>query len=230
LTVGAFIAFIHQPFWVLLFLCYDVPLSTILIDIAVELASAVASFSLLGTFSKTSPMGSPSNVILNSPTNRFLQSSFGIGVMGLVLQFLAKSGYLSWFIVNHFYPVASVEGIHSMSSLTSFFLVLLTGLIVPLLLSTPPRVPSYRTPFRIISVDTTFGRATMLAEFVFLETLSHTFSALQGADFTGCLGYAGGWAAATCILGGVMTWVEQSIYLSPTDIKLMEEQRSSTPA
>jgi hypothetical protein len=226
LTVGAFTAFIHQPFWILLYLCYDVPAATILIDVVVELASAVGAFGLLGTFSKPIPTDSPSYAILSSPTNRWLQSSFGIGIMAVALHTWSASGYLSLFIVNNFYPVASVEGIHSISFAYAVILVSLTGLIVPFILSTPPRVPAYRTPFRILSVDHAFGRATMLAEFAFLETFSHTYSALRGADFVGCLGYAGGWAVATCILGAFMTWIERSSNLTQADIQLMEEQNS----
>jgi hypothetical protein len=219
MTVGAFTAYLRQPFWILLLLCYDVPLSTVLIDVLVDLVSAIGAFSLLGTVSKPLPKDARTYALFQRTENYWLLRLLAVSVIAVSLYTLSASGYLSLFIVRTFYPVPSLEAIHNISLEYSIAMVSLTGFIVPFILSTPPRANMTRFLPSPLRLTATSGRVALLAGLVFMETACHTYAAVRGATVEGAIGYAGGWGFATCLLGIMMIWVDNGTKLNEADLK-----------
>lgn len=190
-----------------------------------DLASTVGAFSLLGSVSKPLPSNARSYALFQRTENYWLLRLLAISVIAVSLYVLSATGYLPLLIVRTFYPVPSLEPIHNLSLMYATALVSLTGFIVPIILSTPPRIPAVRFLPSALRLTTTSGRVALLATLVFLETVCHTYAAIRGSTFEGAIGYAGGWGLATCLLGAVMMWVESGTKLNPADLKVVEDSK-----
>lgn len=224
--VAAYLAYLRQPFWILLYLFYQVSLPTIAIDIGVDVASAFLAFSLIGAVSKPYPKDVRHAAIFKNRGNKALLSILAINVLALSLYASSASGYLSSFIVRTFYPVPSVEAIHGISLSTSALLVSLSGLIVPFILASPPKPQSTNTfTSRVFHTHSIAGRIGLLTALTYIETVTHVFVAIKGSTSEGAIGYAAGWAGATALTGAVLAWVNRATVLDVEDKELLESIR-----
>jgi len=226
--VAAYLAYLRQPFWILLCLFYQVSLPTIAIDIGVDIASAFLAFSLIGAVSKPYPKDVRHAAIFKNKGNSALLSFLAINILALSLYVVSASGYLSAFIVRTFYPVPSVEATHDLSISTSALLVSLSGLIVPFILATPPK-PVLRDSLvsKWFRTDTVAGRIGLLTALTYVETATHVFVAIKGSTSEGAIGYAAGWAGATAVVGAVLAWVNGATELDVDDKRLIASVKST---
>jgi len=225
--VAAYLAYLRQPFWILLYLFYQVSLPTIAIDIGVDVLSAFLAFSLIGAVSKPYPKDVRHAAIFKNKQNKALLSILAINILALSLYVASAFGYLSAFVVRTFYPVPSVEAINNLTIPTSALLVSLSGLIVPFILATPPKPTSPNSyvsqVFPTLSVA---GRIGLLTALTYIETVTHVFVAIKGSTSEGSIGYAAGWAGATALVGAVLAWVNGATALGSEDQELVDSVKT----
>jgi len=213
---------IRAPFYFLLYLFYDISLSTVTICWLIDASSISLAFSLLGRgrrgdYITTHASRSIQNHALYDLNNVLLVILLATAVWALAL-FTLCVGFLPGWVVTNFYPVPSVTRPHEANHLSMVILCLPLGWALREFLFTPStkvdrlsELPVFAPWIKSPRTIALFRRCYLLCVLVFGETFIRTFIAVGGSSVEGALIWASAWASMTYIVSSVLAWVEHAV-------------------
>jgi hypothetical protein len=222
------------PYYFLIHTFYQVSLSTSVICLAIDVASASLPFLLLTSripaHNSKAPAGSVAyrSIIKDFTTNAYV-AVFGASIYALVL-FISIQTWLTVYLVTNFDGIRSFESARAMQMPAMILACLPLGwsattfLFSPAIGATPGRPvtkvivfdPETATLWEHVKYNTwdwsvgtkvIVKRNLILAALVWMATWLRVWKTLEGSEAMGSAGWATLWALVNLVTGALMRWV-----------------------
>lgn len=224
----------HMPPLYLLFNFYNIPFSTVVVSLAIDVISAYIPFRLLRPLTAVhdSKVSVINRSIIDDIPVRASTAFLATGIYSTVFY----ASYHSWlpiYLVTHFDGIRDISAAHSPALPTLFLTSIPIGLAVQEFIFTPStglKVDDAKKDAAAFNPETAslgetiqynlwgyperckvlITRTAILMAVTGLNTWLQTFVTIEGVENYGAIGYAGIWALATAVTGAAYLWVGEA--------------------